>query len=66
MRTTALNRRIFLKGSIVGGLAAATSLRLSGLAAAAKAVAPRRQRPRRADGRRRPGCQHLSQPRTVP
>ena len=39
MRTTALNRRIFLKGSIVGGLAAMTSARLPGLAAAAEAVA---------------------------
>ncbi len=39
MRTTALNRRIFLKGSIVGGLAAMTSARLPGLAAAAEALA---------------------------
>ncbi len=39
MRTTALNRRIFLKGSIVGGLAAMTSARLPALAAGAEAVA---------------------------
>ena len=39
MQTTALNRRFFLKGSLAGGLAAMTSARLPGLAAAAAAVA---------------------------
>ncbi len=36
MRMTALNRRIFLKGSLVGGLAAMTAVRLPGFAAAAE------------------------------
>ncbi len=38
MPTTTLNRRIFLKGSLAGGLAAMTAARLPGLAAAAQAV----------------------------
>ncbi|MGA2034345.1 MAG: DUF362 domain-containing protein [Thermoguttaceae bacterium] len=41
MRTTALNRRIFLKGSIVGGLAAMTAVRFPGVAAAAETVGAR-------------------------
>ena len=39
MRTTVLNRRIFLKGSIVGGVAAMAAARIPGLAAAAEAAA---------------------------
>ncbi len=38
MSATALNRRVFLKGSLAGGLAAMTAARLPGLAAAAQAV----------------------------
>jgi uncharacterized protein (DUF362 family) len=38
MRTTALNRRTFLKGSVVGGLAAMAAGRLPSLAAAAEAA----------------------------
>ena len=39
MSTTALNRRFFLKGSIVGGLAAMTAGRSPGPAAAVEAPA---------------------------
>ena len=39
MSATALNRRLFLKGSLAGGLAAMTAGRLPGLAAAADAAA---------------------------